>query len=397
MFADFNKLVKNRKKTSINIPEPLIEYMRKQLTDGFNYEKIGNSYCIVPTSEGKYGGLIFAPNEEQKSILGTNSSYEEVLEYVYNSQTPIELIPQDGENIVLNGKELPLKKFTLSKTKHSQKFYLIPQNFVESFLLNLSVDDIILPVKMKRVPNNSIYERSFKSVDEIINLQIDINITTKQLALILHINLEEIDRINELLIAMKLCNAFGLGRLKLEGYLIEKKEGKRKEVFNTQTINYWEKLLKIEQCLNLQFKPDLEIVPTDLHFMVEKLYQSLINHEPICEIETMNSISGNFDTEDLKKQIGKPILFTFQGNEIYSIYGQKIQLFSRTFIFKCTVKKIEEQDGKSKIIIDDLNDKEHRYMSTLLFTTLEELENYDFNNNIKKFEKAKTYTELVRQ
>ncbi|MCH5298092.1 MAG: hypothetical protein J1E85_10555 [Ruminococcus sp.] len=407
MFLDFNKLMKQEEETKTEIPDALVEYLNQKLPEGVSYYKTENGdYRLASTSNGNFtmGGLVFKPNEHQKKILGDKCSFDDVLEYINNSQKPMRVGSYDGQNILINGEKIPLKDFFLSPyfdiNEDTFIQFIYPQKFPKPHAITLSCDDINVQIYIQRVANDSIHEKVFESVEnEFLFFRLKLNDDSHFFSITIRLNIEQIDRVDKLIKGMKICNAFTSGKLKIDGNLIEWDEDNLQEnKFERETIKFWEKLLKIEELLNLKFIPNGKEVTYQIASDVEKLYQCLINKVPFKEEKNFNTISGNWNAEtEVKENIGKPILLTFDV-ETFNLYEQEFDLFYRIYAFNCVFDRFEKEDnGKSTISLKDLDDEKTRYMSTLLFKSKEELDNYDFKNNVEKFQNAKTYSEFTQE
>ena len=173
----------------------------------------------------------------------------------------------------------------------------------------------------------------------------------------------------------------------------------QKNRFEQDTIEYWEKVLKIETVLNLEFKPNSNEVDFQTVNEVEKLYQCLVNKVPYRENKSFNTISGNWNIDDTtKNSIGKSIYLTFEGQEHFHIYEEEFDLFYRSYVFNCVFRNIEEnENGKVTLYLDNIDDEKRRYTSTLLFQNKSELDAYNFEENIEKFQVAKSYFEINKK
>ena len=93
MFVDFNKVFKDKPKSQMSIPQPLVDYMNKSLPEGVKYVADENGNCEITseTDSLSLGGFVFEPTEKQKKILGKNYTQQDVLDYLYNSQKAMPL------------------------------------------------------------------------------------------------------------------------------------------------------------------------------------------------------------------------------------------------------------------------------------------------------------------
>lgn len=408
MFVDFNKIMKPKEEPKTQIPDALVDYLNQKLPEGVEYRrtKDGN-YHLSPDGKGNFsiGELVFKPNEHQKQVLGKNCSFQDVLEYINNSQVPMRIDTKDGKTVLINGERIPLSDFFISPyvDVNSESFtqYIQPQPFPEPHAITLSCDDISEQIYIQRVANDSVHEIVFESLsDNYIFFRLKINEESSLFSITIRINPDKIKRVCTLIKAMKICNAFSSGRLKIDNNLIRLKNmDSQKNRFEQDTIEYWEKVLKIETVLNLEFKPNSNEVDFQTVNEVEKLYQCLVNKVPYRENKSFNNISGNWNIDDTtKNSIGKSIYLTFEGQEHFHIYEEEFDLFYRSYVFNCVFRNIEEnENGKVTLYLDNIDDEKRRYTSTLLFQNESELDAYNFEENIEKFQVAKSYFEINKK
>lgn len=408
MFVDFNKIMKPKEEPKSHIPDALVDYLNKKLPEGVKYNKTKDGdYHLSPDGKGNYtiGDLVFRPNEHQKQILGKECSFDDILEYIDNSQKPMRIGTKDGKTVLINGERVLLSDIFLSPNIdiNDENFiqYMYPQKFPEPHAITLSCDDINEQIYIQRVANDSIHEKVFESLnDEFIFFQLKINENSSLFNITIRINPDKIKRVRTLITAMKICNAFSSGRLKIDNHLIRlEKMDSQKNRFEIETIEYWDKLLKIESVLNLEFQPNSNEVDFQTVNEVEKLYQCLINKVPYRENKSLNTITGNWKIDDeTKNNIGKFIYLTFEGQEHFNIYEQEFDLFYRSYIFNCVFKNIDkEENGKVTLYLDNIGEEKQRYTSTLLFKNESELDSYNFEENIEKFHDAKSFFEINKK
>lgn len=408
MFVDFNKIMKPKEEPKSQIPDALVEYLNQKLPEGVKYHKTKDGdYQLVPDGKGNFsmGDLVFRPNEHQKQILGETCSFDDVLEYINNSQKPMRIGTKDGKTVLVNGKRMSLNDIFLSPNieYNDDNFiqYIYPQKFPEPHAITLSCDDVSEQIYIQRIANDSVHEKIFESLsNEFIFFKLKINENKSLMSITIRINTDNVDRIDTLIIAMKLCNAFTSGKLKIDNQLIKlEKMDPRKNQFNLETIEYWEKLLRIESVLNLEFKPNSNKVDFQTANEVEKLYQCLIKKEPYRENKSFSKLTGIGNTEEeIKSSIGKPIYLTYDGKEHFNLYGQEFDLFYRSLVFNCVFRIIETgENEKVTIYLDNLDEEKQRYTTTLLFQNESDLDSYNLEENIEKFHDARSFFEINRE
>ena len=109
MFIDFDEVFNKENGTPINIPEPLLTYLSKDLPQGLQYIADETGYCVVSSMDGsdvKLSGFSLEPTSEQKIVLGENATIEEIISYSYNAQQNIPIKLNREGYIKLNKSKL---------------------------------------------------------------------------------------------------------------------------------------------------------------------------------------------------------------------------------------------------------------------------------------------------
>ena len=378
------------------LPQALVEYLSSKLPDGVKYQQIEAGVLIImPDGKNKMevGGLLPKLNEHQKNVLGNSYSHDDILKYVTNSQTPIELVPADGEHITVNGDSLLYKDFLMQPiNKENTKFvqYICPMDFPEPRTINLSAEDVSLDISIHRIPDDS--------VDTIVHVSDNssiINFTTKffesehKATFTISISSENIKTVTDVITAMTIYNAFMNRTLKLDGIQMSE-ETTGNHPFSDSTIKFWKKVLAIEEILEKSFVPDGKDVPYKTMAEVERLYQSLINNTPTIANYNVESVNGNWDkTKDIEVAKEKDLMLSFSGTESFDLFEQQFELPYISCVFHVSLDHVENENGEQKLIIKDFDENNKRYTSVLYFKSTEELEKYKVFENTDKFFTAK--------
>ena len=95
MFVNFNDVFNDKPQSQVEVPKAMLEYLNEQLPHGLEYISSSDGRCIIKSDskELTLGGIKFNPTKEQKKILGENYTQKDVLDYSYNSQEKIPLLP----------------------------------------------------------------------------------------------------------------------------------------------------------------------------------------------------------------------------------------------------------------------------------------------------------------
>ena len=401
MFVDFNKVFKNKNQTELTVPKAVVDYMNQSLPEGVKYVAQEDGTCIVTstTESLTIGGFTFEPTEEQKKILGKNYTQEDVLEYFYNVQQRIPLKLEKEGYILLNGKEFPVEKMAynlLIPIKYvSGSFCMFPPKFPDPFHITVGCEKYERVLLVSRIPNNSVSTGEYESnKEEPLYIHYLIDDKKKSFTLNISYSLAKAKHIRDIVESTSIYNAF------LDGtgiFLGKNLRGKVKEKdvkgFNPKSIAFWEKVLKIEEYLNVNFIPPDKNVDTETQYLVEQLYQNLINEIPTRYNQRLNSVEGKwkFDNEKNKSLDGS-IYFEFESEINTELFGVKLHLFALTGIFNTSIDIQEINSEKQKIIFHDESNEKKQFSSIICFKTEKELKEYkekDHNKIVELFREAK--------
>lgn len=270
MFVDFNKVFKDKSKSQMSIPLPLVDYMNRSLPEGIRYVADENGNCKISSETGSLsiGGFVFEPTEKQIEILGKDYTQQDVLDYLYNSQKAIPLTLKKEGYILLNGVEFPIEKMSFNSivpVKYVEKsFCIYPSKFPEAFPIKMGSDKYEREILISRVPNESVNIMCFESsCDEPLKVQFYINEKKKSLTMNLSLNLINASTVLDLVQATSIYNAFIDGKASLLEHSFDfgLKDGSVKK-FDEKSISFWERVLDIERILKVQFYPPQDNVAT---------------------------------------------------------------------------------------------------------------------------------------
>lgn len=392
---DFNKVFDNNTDARVELPKELVEYLsKKNLPNGLKYIANNNGYCVAVGDDSSFtiSGFDIKLSDEQKKIIGTNVSFKDILDYLYNSQTKVELkLKKDGV-IVMNGEEVPVSNLVVSPLNpikiEEGKFYLIPQKFPSPFSLKVGNGKYERELLIKRIPSKTKNIICFQSEEQkpfVMNYsfkekknEIDMNFS---------FNLKYAESIRDVVESTMIYNSIADG----EGYLNGSQIGRvviKQEVkkFDEKSAIFWEKVLEIEEMLDLNFIPPNENVGYDVICEVETLYQNLVNKIPIRDKNRIDSINGDWKFKDINKMsksIGKSLFFQFKGTYMTEIFGVKIELPAIFVIFNSTFKSFE--NNNKTIVLSDESENKKRYTVVQCFKTEQEVDDY-LSKGIKEIE-----------
>lgn len=410
MFVDFNKVFKDEPQSQMSIPQPLVDYMNKLLPEGIRYvaDENGNYVITGETDSLSLGGFIFNPTERQKKILGENYTQQDVLDYFYNSQKAMPLALEKEGYILLNGVEFPVEKMSFNSTlpvKYvEESFWLYPSKFPKASPIKMGSDKYEREILISRVPNESVNIMCFESsCDEPLKVQCFINKKKKSITMNLSLNLINASTVLDLVQATSIYNAFIDGKATLFGHFFgsELKDGRAKK-FDEKSIGFWERVLDIERILKVQFCPSQDDVAVEDIYLVEQLYQSLVNKIPTRDNQIINSLSGKWDFEslgwDINDMLGKPMFFRFVCTSHIELFGIKEDLPTLVGVVNAILEEYKINGKKQEVIFGNESQEKKRFNSIMFFESEDELLKFVEGNHqeiIEMFQNAKRPSEYV--
>lgn len=411
MFVDFNKTFNKKKQNDIKVPNALAEYLSEKLPNGLKYNIKEDMIYAVP-KEGErisFGGLSFTPTEEQRKILGKNPTNDEILEYSYNSQCEVPIKPKRDDNIIkLNGDDFLLEKLAyqpmLPIKKNSTSFFIKPLPFSKTFSIYVGNSKYSKKLIISRIPNQSIYIAKYTSetnkplyIEYLLDNR-NCSITSFKMSF----NLLYAETIKDIVETTVIFNAFTSGNGYIGKQCLNNICDSNAVKYDEKIIVFWEKLLKLEDLLNIQFTPPKEDLNFEEMCLAEELYQNLVKEVPIRGNEKITSINGEWEMKneaELNSVIGKSLFLHFEGTFKCTLLEQTIELPCIIGVFNSKLSKYDKNNEKYKIYIEDESPENQSYMSSMCFKTKSELQifkNKEFSDKIEIFRNAKKSYEYLK-
>lgn len=410
MFVDFNKVFKDKPKSQMSIPQPLVDYMNNSLPEGVKYvaDENGNYEITSETGSLSIGGFVLEPTEKQIKILGKNYTQQDVLDYLYNSQKAMPLKLKKEGYILLNGVEFPIEKMSFNPTlpvKYvEESFWIYPSKFPEASPIKMGSDKYERDILISRVPNESVNIMCFESSnDEPLKVQCFINKKGKSLTMNLSLNLKNARTVLDLVQVTSIYNAFIDGKATFLGHSFGSrlKDGSVKK-FDERSISFWERVLDIERILKVQFCPSQDTVAVEDIYLVEQLYQSLVNKIPTRDNQIINSLNGKWDFVnlgwDINDMLGKPMFFRFVCTSHIELFGIKKDLPTLVGVVNAVLEEYRINGKKQEVIFGDESQEKKRFNSIMFFESEDELSKFVEGNHqeiIDMFQNAKKPSEYV--
>lgn len=412
MFIDFNKTFGEIPQSQNKVPQVLIDEMNKSLRDDlrshFQFIALDNGTCVLhpldsSNKEVTIRGLSYDFTEEQKHILGAKPSSNDIAFYLYNSQDKIKLLPIEEDIIILNNTRLPLSHFcqiplqgiNCNVSEISMSF---PKTKNVELPITIGTSTLERDLKIKRIPNKSLSELKFES-DPEDSLYIFITYNTKTQKS----NFTLKNKLNKAKSVKELCDNFTIydAYLNGDGYFMGQPiEGHLELDKDSQWANeaaiFWNKVLKIEEVLDVNFSLPDSIENEDV-YLVEELYQSLINKVPIQARYSFTSLTGQWKAlnddlsyEELK---GTPLtlnLTTINNIDLFNI-SKKLPVL--TVISNALIINTKTNNNETTIYLDENNP--NQFNAIQYFKNNEELEEYRSTHNLDHFLSAPSLVELL--
>ena len=403
MFSNFKDAFIKKPQFTVKTPDAVLETISKGLPDGFKYVHDHDGLCRLEC-EGVLNVTPkrFAFPEQARAMFEKkqNVTIQDALEYAYNSQTRIELLPDEEDCYIVNGSKIKRSEFVAAPLKGLEftegHLYIFPPAFPEPFPIEVSGNGYSLTVMMKRQPMNSFTEMKFQSVGEsVIELTYIINAeanTTMQF----NIKTRPSNKASEVLASKEIFNAFVLGKGSIGGASITHSETDQAKVVSEEALKFWRKTVAVENALNITFEVDQEISIDDIR-TIDALFRCIVERKPYKTYQKDSTLRGVGDFDDLSQSrantpIGKEILFEYIEDVTVKLFGVEINLCAITDMFDCVVSEIElPPEGSSGEFYIKLTsaDGKRMYSSTQYYINHETMEaDHSDKAHIDEFQQA---------
>lgn len=388
MFSNFKDAFIRRPQFTVKTPDAVLETISKGLPEGFRYVHDHDGLCRLECDDV----LNITPSkmsfpEIAKSVFEGRPkvTIQDALEYAYNSQTKIELLPDEDDCFTVNGSKIKRSEFITAPLKGLEfkegHLYVFPPTFPAPFPIELSGNGYSLTVMMQRVPMNSIYEMKFQSVGtSAIELMYIINAEPEN-TMQFNIKTNPSNRATEVLASKEIFNAFVMGKGAIGGATINHCESQPDKIVSEETLKFWRKVVEVEKVLGAVFDVNQEIAIDDVK-TIDALFRCLVEKLPYKTHHKDSTLRGIGDFNDLSKSrdntpIGKEILFEYTEDISVELLGVTAKLCAITDMFDCVVSEIElPSEGTSGEFFIKLVSAEGKrmYSSTQYYMDHDEME-----------------------
>lgn len=366
----------------------IINTLEKKLPEGFKYTPIGNGRYAVDKIEN---GLEIdfesvELKDDIKKVLPGNYTSEQLLQYAYNSQTKISILPKDGY-YTIDGSKILAKYLVVEPLSNEQNsnisLLLEPPKFPEPFSLVLGVGDYTLDINVQRVANDSLDEFRFKSLDnQPMEIEYIVDVNEKKFEFNFKCKVRYAKNVKEILSTYLIYNSFIDGQGYIGNSIIEHARINSVKKIPEEAIQFWEKVYKIENKLDISFDIKEQVLEKNI-LDIEQIYRCIIEEKPYKTYKVYKSVIGN-EMGNLSKEFfsdNQNFYFEFTGKAEYELLGKTISLQAIIGIFNSRIKDVQnKEDNQVEILLETVKDKK-MYESMMLFITADDLEGFQSNQD----------------
>lgn len=391
MFVDFNSIFGKKTQKEIPIPPSLLEHMSNSLPDGLKYEALSDGSCHIIAESGNVtiSGLVFKPTPEQKSIIGDNYTYDDVMKFSYNSQQAICFESQTPGTIIINGNSVPAEKIVVKPFSpievQKSSFYITPLAFPAPFSVDVASPKYKRTLNIRQVANPSVDISKYESdANEPLVLTYYMNSSTKTVSLTASLKLNNARTIQDIVEAVSIYNAFIDGNASIAGTTMHRGVTNGEEnKFNEESIVFWEKVMELEKILDVSFVPPKNDIDYKTMCLIEQLYQSLVHQKSTRESRRTTSISGEWNSDmdhQLDGRIGKKQFMIFAGEQKQKLLGVDFVVYLIAGQCNATIANYTVSNGKYTIEFGDIDSDNPFFTAVRYFKTKDEMESLIKNN-----------------
>lgn len=355
MFSNFRDAFIKKPQYTSEPPQAVIDLISRELPNGFYYVHDHDGYCRIEAPEGlniQSGKVLLS--DEDKAVLPDGFSMDDVLKYSYNFQKEIILLPNDDGCFTINGENVSATDFVKTPMQNmtftNAQLRIKPQKFPSPFDLEVSGDGHTQKLHIKRVPNRSLNVEKYES-DESTVLMVWFTIDPvppSPFTFNISVNMKRARSVKEVITAYHIYNAFADGKGYIGGNPLRIENHTPFEKVPTEVVCLAEKLLQLEECLDVKF--DLSRGPTVADAKVaDELYRSLIEKKPFKYFKTFDTLSGTGHFIDSTKQqeyINTAMVFEFSEKKQVSLLGVDLGLYADNCIFNAVISSFSSAGDK---------------------------------------------------
>jgi len=355
VFSNFRDTFIKKPQYTSTPPQAVIDSISQELPEGFYYVHTHDGYCKIEAPEGLniQSGTVQL-SDEDRALLPDDYTMDDILRYSYNAQKEIVLLPNDDGCFIINGEhvraidfvKVPMKNITFTNAQ----LRIVPAKFPERFELEVSGNGCTQKLRIKRVPNKSLNIEKYESDEStVITVWYTID-PTRQAPFTFNItvNMKRAKSVKEAIVAYHIYNAFADGKGYIGGSPLNMNGHTAFEKVPSEVIHFAERLLQLEDYLNVQFDFSKGVTVADAK-KADELYRSLIVKKPFKNFRTFDTLSGKGHFIDASKQqeyINTSMAFEFLERKQISLLDVDLDLYADNCIFNAIISSFSATGDK---------------------------------------------------
>lgn len=388
--STFSKNFKNKNQSQGFIPKPILDNLNSKLKNDLEYVYCGDdTYILTSNSDEmkiKIKNFDIQNIEEIKQKLGKdNIKMDELLEYSYNAQKELILLPKENFEQYINGVLIDNNKFMLSKSPvalNKGKYFITPPKMDTVVKLTIGSKNNQKEIEFYRRPIDSLKKVRFSTGNnESIYVEYIIDMTQKMINFTIKSNDNNIKSIDEYIQVNEYIMDIWIDGLYIENLLVstEKNDLYIKDIKNK--INIWKKVKEIKELLNLEFDiKSFDLEKEDIeHIFI--LYKVLIEKKAVKRYEKIEKFSYKYDQidddmiENLNNIKGTSIYLEHECTYILKLFRKEYEFYGVIGYFNICISKIDENKKQYDVYIKKYKDK-NMYNGMILFKNKDEVSEF---------------------
>ena len=390
MLGSFTGTFKNKK---TDIPQEVIELIKKELPSNFTFEKdINGNYITIPRSEAVKAG---------KAIKGAfnldldkeDADLRKVLsilppaklpEYLYRTQRSIHIkdLKVGNEEKLIPDSMLMGNPLISNNAEYERIIKPNPLLKAVKFVFE-SMEGDIVEISIQQQAYDSLVEEKYTSIDfPALTIEMymynplvsDVNTENSKtnvdqpVRFICNVKPEKADTVEDAVRALHIFRDLFNGKIRINGKLMSPDKGDIKPDYEKfdEAILFWETLLQLETILAVHFKPDADFDYDSAQFFAE-LKTCLIENKEIIWNHPFNHfrIGGFHPTQDnigMENLIGKDnVIYKFvSGPEEHTLLGSSFDIYSHMEMKDFIITNIVWDDEKKESGVVYITDRPDR-------------------------------------
>lgn len=404
MFSNFKDTFIRKPQYISEPPKAVMDAINKDLPDGFKYVYMDKGFCRLDAPEGFNieSGTVHL-TEDAKSVLPDNPSFKQIKQYLYNSQTDLLIYPDKNGCFKINGAQIKAQDFIKSPLKDSSFdnmcFCMKPSPFPQPFEIVFSGNGYDKTLHMQRTPYKSLHTQRFESVEKApISVVYYVDVKENKFTVTFNLCIKDAKTVFDVLSAYGIYNAFIDKNVRIGGAKFLESGTSSEKKISQQTIDFWEKLYKLENVFEITFDIKDEITVSDAR-CVEEIYRCIVQKTPYKVYKQYNSVKGKGIPQNISDTISsnKEIYFEFTAECHYKLLGQTILLKGVFGIFGACIKNLDQDfpsEEEFELMLQTVEGKK-MYESVMLFLTDDEVDEFKKDKeHFKTMEKADEITSI---